>query len=196
MINSNIKLFGHVTVWDKETREVLVDKPNSIHYENFSIALAKSLARDDDGYLYEMHFGNGGATVSGTGIITYLPPNTIGTTSQIYNKTFSKVINDNLPTDLDPAKNYIDVLHIPNQTYTDLKIFVTLDFGEPGDQAAFDNVTSTESIYTFDELGLVSAPIAGSETPGLLLSHVIFHPVQKSLNRVIEILYTIRLAVT
>ena len=44
----------------------------------------------------------------------------------------------------------------------------------------------------FDELGLKAYSPAG---PGLgdLLTHVIFHPVQKSLNRLIQIDYTVRI---
>jgi hypothetical protein len=42
----------------------------------------------------------------------------------------------------------------------------------------------------FDELGLVSYDPNGT---GRLLTHVIFHPVQKSLNRLIQIDYTVRI---
>ena len=41
----------------------------------------------------------------------------------------------------------------------------------------------------FDELGLTSYASSGT---GKLLTHVIFHPVQKSLNRLIQIDYTVR----
>ena len=72
---------------------------------------------------------------------------------------------------------------------------VTLEFGEPGGQAAFDNSTNTEGVYVFDELGIKATPELGeSAGTGLLLTHVIFHPVQKSLNRIIEVVYTIRIA--
>jgi hypothetical protein len=43
----------------------------------------------------------------------------------------------------------------------------------------------------FDELGLKSAN--GSLTNLRLITHVIFHPVQKSLNRQIQIDYTLRI---
>ena len=41
----------------------------------------------------------------------------------------------------------------------------------------------------FDELGLKAYSSSGT---GRLLTHVIFHPVQKSLNRLIQIDYTVR----
>jgi hypothetical protein len=67
-----------------------------------------------------------------------------------------------------------------------------LDFGEPSDQLPFDNATSSNNVYVFDELGLKSYNPEGPDT-GMLLTHVIFHPVQKSLNRMIQIDYTIRI---
>jgi len=71
-------------------------------------------------------------------------------------------------------------------------LFVTclLDYGEPSGQQAFDNSTSTNDTFVFDELGLVSYNPNGT---GLLLTHVIFNPVQKSLNRLIQIDYTVRI---
>ena len=54
---------------------------------------------------------------------------------------------------------------------------------------AIDNATNADSLYVFDELGLVSYLPSGQ---GRLLTHVIFHPVQKSLNRLIQIDYTVR----
>jgi hypothetical protein len=66
-----------------------------------------------------------------------------------------------------------------------------LDFGEPAGQAAFDNTTTINDTFTFDELGLFSWE--GTAGAGNLLTHVIFHPVQKSLNRLIQIDYTIRI---
>jgi hypothetical protein len=71
-----------------------------------------------------------------------------------------------------------------------------LDYGEPAGQAAFDNSTNLNEVYTFDELGLKARSIDGTSgltTTGKLLTHVIFHPVQKSLNRLIQIDYTVRI---
>ena len=68
-----------------------------------------------------------------------------------------------------------------------------LDYGEPENQSAFDNNTSNDSTYVFDELGLISFDPSKPANEGLLLTHVVFHPVQKSLNRLIQIDYTIRI---
>jgi hypothetical protein len=65
-----------------------------------------------------------------------------------------------------------------------------LDYGEPTGQQAFDNTTNNNSDFVFDELGLRSYSSADNS---LLLTHVIFHPVQNSLNRLIQIDYTVRI---
>ena len=51
---------GHIKIFDPESKEILIDKRNAIHYENMSIALAESLANAGQGFVYEMAFGNGG----------------------------------------------------------------------------------------------------------------------------------------
>lgn len=188
----NIKVQGHIKIFDPTTKEVLVDKRNAIHYENFSMALARSLSNQGSGTIAEMAFGNGGTRVDDTGIITYLTPNTVGVNSALYNETYSKVVDARQPTDLDPARNFMQVRHILGTAYTDILVSCLLDFGEPSGQSVFDNATNTDGQYIFDELGLRAY---SPEGPGMgdLLTHVIFHPVQKSLNRMIQIDYTVRI---
>lgn len=182
---------GFVKIHDPKTGEVLVDKQNAIHYENMSIALAQSLADRNLGYIYQMVFGNGGSSVDPTGVITYLPPNTTGQNAELYNETYAKVVNDNSAADLDPLNNKLTVLHVSNAVYTDVLITCLLDYGEPPEQQAFDNSTQFNGEFVFDELGI--KVWNGAVDDLRLITHVIFHPVQKSLNRQIQIDYTIRI---
>jgi hypothetical protein len=183
---------GHVLIKDLITGEVLVDKKNAINYENFSISLAQTIADRPQGWIQEMCFGNGGATVSEIGTITYLPPNVIGQTATLYNQTYYKVVNDQSPLDLNPAQNYISTAHVDGTTFTDVIVTCTLDLGEPAGQDAFDTATNITGNYVFNELGLKAFSSNGPNT-GRLLTHVIFSPVQKSLNRQIQVVYTIRI---
>ena len=80
----------------------------------------------------------------------------------------------------------------PHAPYSDILVSCLLDFGEPGNQQAYDNAVNSDSAFVFDELGLRSYSPDGANT-GDLLTHVIFHPVQKSLNRMIQIDYTVRI---
>ena len=88
--NSGVLIEGHIKIFDPQSEEVFVDKRNAIHYENFSEALAKSIANRSDGYIEEMHFGNGGTSVDSTGVITYLTPNNSGSNAGLYNETYFK----------------------------------------------------------------------------------------------------------
>ena len=180
---------GHIKIFDPESKEVYIDKRNAIHYENMSIALAESLSNAGEGFIYEMSFGNGGTSVDPTGIITYLTPNSTGTNASLYNQTYSKVVDDRSVNNTDPARNKLDTRHVSGTNYTDIIVSCLLDYGEPNGQDAFDTASNTDSAYVFDELGLRSYSLSGS---GRLLTHVIFHPVQKSLNRLIQIDYTVR----
>ncbi len=182
---------GFLKIHDPVTGEVFVDKNNAIHYENISICMANTLADRNKGYIYKMAFGNGGSAVDPTGVLTYLPPNTTGQNASLYNETYSKVVDDNSAANPDPSNNYPTVLHTSGAVYTDIVTTCLLDYGEPAGQQAFDNSTNFNGEYVFDELGLQCWN--GSSTNLLLITHVIFHPVQKSLNRQIQIDYTLRI---
>ena len=186
---NGVMLQGHIKISNPETGEVIADKRNAIHYENMSISLAESLANAGQGTIYQMAFGNGGTSIDPTGIITYLTPNSTGTNASLYNKTFIKVVDDRSVNNTDPARNKIESRHVSGTNYTDIVVSCLLDYGEPSGQDAIDNATNADSLYVFDELGLVSYLPSGQ---GRLLTHVIFHPVQKSLNRLIQIDYTVR----
>lgn len=183
---------GHVLITDVATGEVLVNKNNAINYENFSISLARTIANRPDSFIQEMVFGNGAATVSGTGTITYLPPNVVGTSAQLYNQTYYKIVNDISAFNLDPASNYITTSHVSGTTYSDVIVTCDLGVGEPDNQDAFDTATTLTGPYVFNELGLKAYDPRGQNT-GRLLTHVVFSPVQKSLNRQLRIVYTIRI---
>lgn len=193
-MNIALDIKGWVSISDVQTGEILVDRRNAIHYENFSEALAKSItagplnANDSEsasGFIKTMAFGNGGTDVSPTGVITYKTPNYTGVNAILYNQTYSKVISQQFSVNADPVNNRMTVSHLVGKAYTDILVSCRLEYNEPNDQLAFDTTTDANSTYVFDELGLKSAG-------GKLLTHVIFHPVQKSQNRLIQIDYTIR----
>jgi hypothetical protein len=188
---TGIHIEGHIHIHDPVEKITFVNKRNAIHYENMSIALANSLANSGKGFVYKMAFGNGGTSVDPTGIITYLTPNTSGINASLYNKSSFEKIVDPLSTDnTDPTRNFTEVRHVTGHNYSDLFVTCLMDYGEPNGQSAFDNSTSTTDTYVFDELGLMSYDSSGNS---LLLTHVIFHPVLKSLNRLIQIDYTVRI---
>ena len=189
--NGGVAMEGHIRIFDPETGEDIVNKRNAIHYENMSESLANSVGNKTTGFIHEIAFGNGGTNVDPTGVITYLPANSTGQGASLYNQTYYKVIDNNSSLNTDPDRNKITVSHVSGNIYSDIVVSCLLDYGEPNDQQAFDNTSNFNDTYTFDELGLKSW--IGSVNTGKLLTHVVFHPVQKSLNRLIQIDYTIRI---
>jgi hypothetical protein len=183
---NNTMIQGHIKIWDPVTGEILQDKSNAIHYENMSEALAQSLANKGIGFIQNMAFGNGATAVDSTGVITYLPTNTFGQNASLYNQTYAKIVDDTSALNTDPSRNYIQVRHTPGLIYTDIFVSCLLDYTEPAGQQAFDNSATMSGTYVFDEIGLISES-------GKLLTHVIFHPLQKALNRLVQIDYTIRI---
>lgn len=175
---TGVSVKGHIKIHDPITGEVFADKDNAINFEMMSLALAYSLGDNDYGFVEEMVFGNGESSIDSTGLITYLPPNVTGTTASLYNQTYFQT-----PTSM-------SVSHVPGKLYSDILITCLIDYGQPAGQSAFDNDTTLTDAYTFDELGL-----RVKDNNGILrlISHVVFHPVQKSLNRQIQIDYTIRI---
>lgn len=180
---------GHIKIFDPQSGEIFIDKRNAIHYENMSVAMVNSLSNQGQGTIYQMAFGTGGTTVDPTGLITYLTPNTIGVNSSLYNQTYQKVVDQNSINNADPVRNKMEIRHVSGATYSDILVSCLLDYGEIPDQEAFDNSVDLSGNFVFDELGLKSYNPNGD---GKLLTHVVFHPVQKSLNRLLQIDYTIR----
>jgi len=186
-----LKIDGFLKIYDPNNGETFVDKHNAIHYENMSISLAETLAHKTQGWIYSMAFGNGGSSVDPTGVITYLPPNVTGQNADLYNETYFKVVDNLSAANPDPVNNKLTVLHTSGKLYTDVLVSCLLDYGEPAGQQAFDNSTNFNGEFVFDELGLKGW--TGGGQANRLLTHVIFHPVQKSLNRQIQIDYTVRI---
>lgn len=195
IVTLSYKVDGFLKVYDPNNGEVFVDKSNAINFETLSEAIADTLSSRGYGEIFQMAFGNGGASVDETGVITYLPPNVTGQNAALYNQTYAKIVDDTSVFNLDPTRNKMTVFHTTGKVYTDILVQCLLDYGEPPGQEAFDNSTQTDSNFVFDELGLLAN--YGTDSNGnvitRLLTHVVFHPVQKALNRQIQIDYTVRI---
>lgn len=190
MINENPKLDirGFIEIRDKETGEPILEKQNAIHYGNMAFMVAQALNRGDDAFIHFMAFGNGATSVDTSGRVVYKSPRVtegFDAGATLYNRTYEKVISDNTETD--------NIQVIPGVSYTDLQITCTLGYNEPEGQQVFDSSTTNEGDFVFDELALYTFPSDGENIDeSVMLTHVVFHPVQKSTNRIIEIIYTVR----
>jgi hypothetical protein len=202
MIDStNINIDGHVKIWDPKTQEIFVSKHNAINPETMTLIIATMLQGNNDSYVYEMHMGNGGLIIDETGNITYndVTDNlSTGIEAGLYNPTYFKVVDTADSTNnIDIVNNKVIVSHTSGLNYTDLVITCTLEENEPNssnENILIDTPEESNGDYIFNELGLKSRGSKGKNT-GYLLSHIVFDPVQKSANRVIQIIYTLRIRV-
>jgi len=177
-----------------------LDKDNAIHYGNMAYIVAKALTNDQSSFLHYMAFGNGATSVDTSGRIVYKTPRVTEayeSGANLYSRTYWKVISDT-DENSNPEENKVEIL--PGTSYTDIKMTCTLSYDEPSGQDIFDSSTTNEGDYIFDEMALFSYPsntALDTEEERIntstMLTHVIFHPVQKSSNRVIEIIYTVRI---
>lgn len=182
---AGISVTGHILIRDAETKEELVNKRNAIHYGNMARIVAQALTNQAQSYIYYMAFGNNATSVDTVGKVIYKNPRVseaYESTATLYNRTFHKAIISTTQI-------------IQGPSYTDIQMTCTLEYNEPSSQDLFDSSTDMEGDFIFDELGVFTYPTdpvldIDSST---MLTHVIFHPVQKSLNRVIEVIYTIRI---
>lgn len=180
----NVSCIGHLIIRDADTKEILRDKQNAIHFGNLSAALAKALSGSDEGHIRFMAFGNGGTSITDSGTIFYRTPNVSvlrDTSASLYNETYVKDVSIN------NEFNNVSVI-LTNNNFADVRIICTLGFGEPAGQDLTDNASSNDGDYVFDEIAIKS-----NESPPALLTHVLFHPIQKALSRSFEIEYTIRI---
>lgn len=184
----NVQLIGQVNIRDAKTGELVMMKKNAVHPQNMAIAISRSLARDANGTIYKMCFGNGGTFFNSSNEIVYRSPNTIGSTD-LYNLTYEVLVDEQ--SSGTPVTNSVTSAASPNPAITSIvTIIAELGPSEPSGQAVADNITTNpESNFVFDEIGLKTAD-------GLLLSHLVFSPIEKTANRAFSITYTLTISVS
>lgn len=180
----NVKLSGRVTIHDAVTGELLRDKRNAIHSQNMALVVARALAREDNGYIFELAFGNGGTFYNSSSLLVYKTPNILGSSATLYNETYTVKVDE--ASSGTPATNSTVALSSPTPALTSLVVVTAqLSASEPLGQAVSDAVTTDpEAPFVFDEIGLKSPD-------GLLLTHLVFNPIEKTANRAWLITYTI-----
>jgi hypothetical protein len=211
-----LSIHGHVTVAYRDTGEVLVDRDNAIHPGNFATALARGLANSDRHQIYKLKLGNQGTYIDTSQQIVYRPPNVSGVTTpdpnaDLYNATYVEVVDDQSASV--GSGNSVTFTNIPSSTSTRVIVTCVVSPSEavnrPDDGASTadplpgpDPVATLdpESQYFFDELGLFTqgtgSPSLLNEDEELMLSHLIFSPIEHTGSRELVITYSITLTVS
>jgi hypothetical protein len=184
--NLNLSLVGRVMIHD-EQGNLLMERKNAIHPQNMALVVARALAREDNGYVLNLVFGNGGTFYNTSNVLVYKAPNTIGSNATLYNQTYTVQVDET--TSGTPTTNSVVALPSPAPSLTALVVVTAqLSALEPLGQAVADNLTTNpEAAFVFDEIGLQSSD-------GLLLSHLVFSPIEKTANRAWLITYTITIS--
>jgi len=200
-----INVDGHVLVSDRATGEVLIDKHNAIHPKNMATAIARGLSNAANYQVFKMKLGNRGTYIDGTQQIVFNPPITTGDTADLYNPTYVEIVDD---ADAGVGVgNSVTFTNIPASTNTRVIVTCVVSANE-----AFDNSSDTNnsgqieggdgvSPFFFDELGLFTKETSGASTDldpagELMLSHLIFSPIEHTGNRELVIVYTLTISVS
>lgn len=188
-MNFKTKIKGHVKAFYKDNGEVVVDKFNAVHPQNMAKVLARGLANEPNQQIFQIALGNGGTYIDSTQSIVYNSPNIIGLSADLYNTTYTEIVDD-ANTSVGIGNSVISQ-SAPSPDISSLVICtIQLSANEPAGQATTDGVTTDpNSAFTFDELGLKTVD-------GLLLSHIVFNPIEKNAQRELIISYTLTVSVT
>jgi len=194
--NSKVAVEGHVVIKDIDSGEVLLDKYNAINFQNFAYAVAQALGPDGTTYgISKLALGRGGSNVESNGTVTYNEPKVNGATGELYTPCKDNSVSPAVDLTVPITASQFTVNNAANQPYSDLECKVVLDYDFPADADALDNSSlidqDVDTNFVFDEIGLMTDASSGSD--GSFLTHLIFHPIQKSKNRKLEILYTLRI---
>ena len=192
---------GFVEIRDLDTGRIIRSGRNAVHAENMSVALVNALSRGD--VISEIHFGDGGTLIDSTGAITFRPPNVIGDAAELYSPIYYRVIDALDFENSYPQDNFTSAKHVRGTTYSDIVVTTTLDYNDPSDSEKNGGVITqlstapldlraVDGAMKFDEIGLKSRGAQGLNT-GKLLTHFRFHPVQKTAEQRIQIVYTLRI---
>jgi hypothetical protein len=196
-----ITVHGHVLITDRGTGEVLVDADNAIHTKNMATAIARGLSNAPNYQIYKIKLGNQGTIVNASQQIEFRTPNVTGDDADLYNPTYAEVVDD-LSAGLG-AGNSVTFTNIPNSTNTRVIITSVVSANEainrPTDEADVDTDPGLdpEGQFFFDELGLFTKETSGTMLDGtgeLMLSHLIYSPLEHTGSRELTIVYTLTIS--
>ena len=117
--NINLNLVGTVMIHDDQGN-LVVKKQNAIHPQNMALVVARALAREDNGYVFELAFGNGGTFYNTSSSLVYKSPNVMGSGASLYNETYSVQVDD--LTSGTPTSNSVSALPSPAPALTSLVV--------------------------------------------------------------------------
>lgn len=205
---------GHVVVADRATGQVLLDKKNAIHPGNMAIAIARGLANSANHQIFKLKLGNQGTYIDSSQQIVFRPPNTVGQNADLYQATYYEVVDESAVGA--GSGNSVAFTSVPATTSMRVIITCVVSANEAVNRATDDASSATptpdpgtdaeldpDGQFFFDELGLFtqgsgvySGPYNADEADELMLSHLIFSPIEHTGSRELTITYSLVITVT
>lgn len=182
---------GHVLIKGSDGA-TLVNRTNAIHPGNMGTAIARGLSNAAKSPIWKLKLGNQGTYIDSALQIVFRPPNTSGVSADLYNPTYYEIVDDAAVGV--GVGNSVTFTNIPLSTSTRVIITCVVSANEAV------NVGGNAGLYFFDELGLftqgIGTPDLLNETDELMLSHLIFSPIEHTGSRELTIVYTLTITVT
>ncbi len=208
----NTTVIGEVLIKDDQGN-VLLNKKNAIHPANMATAIARGLSNTKNYQIFKLKLGNQGTYVDSSQQIVFRPANTTGISANLYNPTWVEVVDEDAAVAAQYPGNSVAYTNTDNgmsRVIVTCVISANEAIKRPTDQAdsttasfgGLDGVdtTPTEGTYFFDELGLFTGgsglPNLLNEENELMLSHLVFSPIEHTGNRELTIVYTLTIQVS
>jgi hypothetical protein len=174
-------------------------------------AIARGLSNAPNFQIYKIKLGNQGTYIDGTQQIIFRPPVTTGDTADLYNPTYAEIVDDaNVAVGVG---NSVTFTNIPASTNTRVIITAVISSNEainnPTDTGTAGQISGSGGglgnaggdTFFFDELGLFTKETSGADpllngVGELMLSHLIFSPIEHTGNRELTIVYSLTISVS
>lgn len=205
-----VHVHGNVKIIDTTTGKIILEKDNQIHPKNMATAIARGLSNTANYQIYKLKLGNQGTYIDDSQQIVFRPPNVSGDTADLYNPTYVEIVDDS--NAIVGAGNSVTFSNIPASTNTRVIITAVISANEAINRATdeADSATPTadpttdatldpDGEFFFDELGLFTKETSGTMIDGageLMLSHLIFSPIEHTGSRELTVVYTLTISVS
>lgn len=211
-----LKVTGHLNIKDKDTGEIIVDKDNAVHYGNISTQIALAMTGAPTSFINYLAFGDGAASINQAGIIIYRSPN-IGINKNSNATLYGTKLVAHLENNAEAVTLNTGDVTVPGIDIINFEdIVIVIDLPATGTlvntQPTLAEGAGVSEDFVFNEIGLfsgkefepaldfsdltaanISVNAFTSDETVRMLTHVIFHPVQKAANRTFTITYTLRI---
>lgn len=175
---AHLRVVGRLKITNADSGQELLNQTNAIHGQNFAFAVVRALSNEPNGVVSRLCLGDGGTFLNSSSVLTFRLPNSTGEQADLYSQTYEQLVDDQA-AGVSPSNFTVPVAPVAPSITSTVLVNALLTSTDPTNNPA---VT-----YTFDEVGLKTAD-------GLLLTHIIFTPIDKTTAQTFLITYTLEVS--